>query len=114
MGLDAVKFILKNIAQPIVPLYDEKNQAFTLIVDGDIIEIPRDVFLSLFRVMDSGSINEQVNTITQVVPIFKGSPSMKELQNQIQSWFTAAQNKEQIEDLVNKIISDLSDDKKEE
>lgn len=114
VGIDAVKFVLKNINQPVVPLYDEKNQTFAVIADGDIVEIPRNVFLNLFKVLDAATLNDQIDTITRAVPMFKDAHSVLELQSQIQNWFSAAQNKEEISKFIDQIISDLSDGKKED
>jgi hypothetical protein len=60
-----VIYKLRNI-KPDVPLYDEKNKTFTIIVDDEIVEIPEDTFKKLFKEVDN-SENRTQEVITPIL-----------------------------------------------
>jgi hypothetical protein len=46
--MEAVKYVLKKI-DSVVPLWDSQNKTFSIIVEGELVEIPEEVFRKLFR-----------------------------------------------------------------
>lgn len=101
MSAKVVKYVLKDIG-PQVPLVDPNTGNVMIIIDGNPIDIPSQLFHAIFREYDE---NEISNTDTKDLNIFFDAKAEYDiLTNQIKEMKKAGISEENLKDIILKYL----------